>query len=76
MESTQAVSPNSTIPIMSRPAANCPVKILAALRMLAQPLLEFIEPDRSMTIMMTTSRREAVPIALMVVELILNHFMK
>src|SRR5579871_3771162 len=39
------------------------------------PLMEHMEPDRSSTSMATTSRREAVPLAVMVVELMLNQRM-
>ena len=54
------------MPIWSRPAANWPVNTLAADRILEQPLLLFMEPERSMTIIATTSRRDAFPIALIV----------
>jgi hypothetical protein len=55
------------------------VNILAALNMVWQALGTvplFMDPERSSTIMMTTSRRDALPLALMVVEKIWNQPMK
>jgi hypothetical protein len=51
------------------------VKIFAAERIFEQPLLLFMEPDRSITIIITTSRREAFPVALNVVDAMLKNLM-
>src|ERR1039458_706128 len=71
----------------SRPAANMPVNVFAAVTIAwqAEPLVEavhgalpgaHIDPERSSTIMMTTSLRDATPLAETATEPMPNHFMK
>src|ERR1700674_3616642 len=70
------LSRKDTMPMRSRPAANCPVKTFAAAFKSGQEPVTFMELDRSRIIMITESRREAFPRAATTVVFMLNHLMK
>src|SRR5580692_6153460 len=69
------LSLKESIPMWSRPLANCPTKSFAAEISDGQDAVLFIDPDRSSTIIATTSRRLDWPITPKLVESYLRYFM-